>query len=284
MNKAMVLRELLTSPRLIRAAGAHDGLGAALVERAGFDAVWASSFGVSAARALPDASLLSMTEYLQASMYMNAACTIPVIADCDTGFGNALNVAHMVRQFEAAGIAAVCIEDKAFPKVNSFVDSHQSLLDAETFAYRLRVAKATQTTPEFVVMARTEALIAGLGLDHALHRAGAYADAGADAILVHSKKKSSEELEDFLRKWDRPQPIVAVPTTYYRWTAEQAEEAGIKIVIYANQALRASVTASRKTLRTICSTGSSEAVEDSIAPMSEIFELQQLGQWLALEP
>src|SRR5256714_15508226 len=120
-TKATRLRARLSEPEVIRVSGAHDALSALVAEEVGFDAVWASSLTISASRGLPDMSLLTMTDYLQAAAHMNDACGCPVIADCDTGFGNALNVAYMVRQYEAAGVAAVCIEDKVFPKRNSFM-------------------------------------------------------------------------------------------------------------------------------------------------------------------
>src|SRR5215469_10454005 len=134
MTKAGHLRGLLGADRLVRVAGAHDGLGAVLVEEGGFDAVWASSFEISAARALPDASILTMTEYLRTAVELDRACSLPVIADCDTGFGGALNVAYMVTEYERSGIAAVCIEDKVFPKLNSFADQRQQLADTADFA------------------------------------------------------------------------------------------------------------------------------------------------------
>src|SRR3989440_11747631 len=126
-EKASSLRQRLAHPGVIRVAGAHDALSARVAEEVGFDAVWASSLAISAARGRPDMSLLTMTDYLQAAGHINDVCTAPAIADCDTGFGNALNVAYTVRQPEAAGRAAVCIEDKVVPKRNSFVDADQIL-------------------------------------------------------------------------------------------------------------------------------------------------------------
>ncbi|MGW1376155.1 isocitrate lyase/phosphoenolpyruvate mutase family protein [Streptomyces sp. NPDC002446] len=277
------LRAALASGSLVRAAGAHNALGAALVEQAGFEAVWASSFETSAARCLPDASLLTMTDYLEAAAQMQAACAIPVVADVDTGFGGVLNVAHMVREYEAAGITAVSMEDKVFPKMNSFVATEHTLLDTSEFAHRLRTAKEVQTGSEFFLIARTEALINGLGTEEALHRCRAYADAGADAVLVHSKAKTPLQIEEFLRGWDGRVPVVIVPTTYPDWSADEAHAAGVSMVIYANQALRANVQSVRQTLRTIYEKGASTAVEEDIAPVSEIFELQGLARWMELE-
>ncbi len=283
MSKAGLLRERLTGPGAVRVAGAHDALSARVAEEVGFDAVWASSLAISAARGLPDMSLLTMTDYLQAAGHINDVCTIPVIADCDTGFGNALNVAYMVRQYEAAGIAAVCIEDKVFPKRNSFVDTDQILEDADLFARKIEIAKQTQVTKDFLLIARTEAAIAGAGVDEALRRAHRYVDAGADAVLMHSKSAQPDEVLSFLDQWQRRAPVVVVPTTYYGWPAEHAAEAGVAMVIYANQALRASVQSMRQALGAVLAAGCSVGIEEQIAPMAEIFRLQRVDDWLALE-
>lgn len=275
------LRASLTRPEVARAAGAHDGLTARVIEECGYDAVWASSFEISASRALPDMSLLTMTDYLEAARQMAAATDLPVLADCDTGFGNRLNAAYMVQQYEAAGIAGVCIEDKIYPKRNSFLDG-QVLEEPAEFAAKVEVAVGSRRNPDFVVMARTEALIAGLGLAAALQRCHAYADAGADAILIHSKSAEPDEVIEFLRAWHRPVPVVVVPTTYYGWDIEAAAEAGVAMVIYANQGLRSAVQAMRQVLADIRSTGSSVRVEPEIASMKEIFRLTKVDAWTAV--
>ena len=187
MNKAAKLRELFKSEGVIRAVGAHDGLSAKLVELNGFDGVWASGFEISASHAVPDANILTMTQYLEAASIMNDAVSIPVVADCDTGYGNSNNVMHMVRKYEAAGIAAVTIEDKMFPKVNSYIPGRQEWASIAEFVGKILAAKNAQQTKDFMVIARVEALIAGWGQEEALRRAHAYAEAGADAILIHPK-------------------------------------------------------------------------------------------------
>jgi phosphoenolpyruvate phosphomutase len=281
--KSTRLRELLASGTLVRAVGAYNALMAVLVEQAGFDAVWVSSFEVSACRALPDASLLTMTDYLEAAVQIERACDLPVIADCDTGFGNALNVAHMVRSYEAAGIAAVSIEDKVFPKVNSFADHDQSLVPMADFAHRIAVGKAAQRTRDFLLIARTEAYVAGLGTDEVIRRASAYVNAGADAVLVHSKADTPREVQSFLSQWAGRCAVVIVPTTYPGWHADDAARAGVAMCIYANHGLRATVAAVRGTLSAIHADGATAKVEEAIAPISEIFALQRLDRWLSLE-
>ena len=154
-------RSVLAISNPSRVAGAHDALGGVLAEQAGFDAVWSSSLEVSAVRCLPDASLLTVTEYLEAASNIQKALHIPVIADCDTGYGNAMNVTHMVHEYEGAGITAVCLEDKLFPKLNSFAKGDQTLLPKTEFGHKIPSAKQAQRTADFFVIARTEALISG---------------------------------------------------------------------------------------------------------------------------
>ncbi|MFC1904266.1 isocitrate lyase/phosphoenolpyruvate mutase family protein [Chloroflexota bacterium] len=182
MSKAQKLRELFSREGMIRIVGAHDGITAKLVELNGFDGVWAGGFEVSTSYAVPDANILTMTQYFQAASIMNDAVSIPVIADCDTGYGNSNNVMHMVRKYEAAGVAAVSIEDKKFPKVNNYIPGRQELAPIAEFVGKILAAKSTQTTKDFMVIARVEAMIAGWSEEEALRRAHAYADAGADAV------------------------------------------------------------------------------------------------------
>ena len=265
------LKRLLAERPQVVAAGAHDALSARLVEQAGFDAIWASGFGLSAVRAVPDASILTMSETLEATRAMVEATSIPIIADCDTGFGNAINVMRTVADFEAAGVAAISIEDNVFPKRCSFYAGvARELVPAEEHARKVAAAKAAQRSDDFVVIARTEALIAGWGKEEALSRARAYADAGADAILIHSKHPDLSELAEVAAAWDRPVPLVSVPTTYIGASFEELERAGFKLVIYANQALRASLDAMKDALRALRS-GEAAALEKRIAPLEDVY-------------
>lgn len=276
-------RSVLEKGAPVRVAGAHNALGGVLAQQAGFEAVWSSSLEVSAARCLPDASILTMTEYLESAVHMQRALQIPVVADCDTGYGGTMNVAHMVREFEDNGITAVCMEDKLFPKMNSFVGEGQSLLGTPAFAAKVSTAKAVQSTEDFFVIARTEALISGLGVDEALGRCHAYCDAGADAVLIHSKAPTNAQVLEFLAAWDGRRPVVVVPTTYPDWHVDEATRAGVSVIIYANQGLRAIVSSLRKTYEAIYRTGDSTEVEDLIVPVGEIFELQHLKEWQKLD-
>jgi phosphoenolpyruvate phosphomutase len=179
-----------------------------------------------------------------------------------------------VRQFEAAGVAGVCIEDKLFPKINSFAQGSQELLPITDFVAKLRAGQEARQDPDFVIVARVEALIAGCGLDETLARARAYADAGADAVLVHSKAADVSEIAAVACVWDRPVPLVAVPTTYYRVSAQELAALGIKVVIYANQGLRAALKAMEEIYAEILLSGSTATVESRLWPMKTIFGLQ----------
>ncbi|MFE2926837.1 isocitrate lyase/phosphoenolpyruvate mutase family protein [Streptomyces goshikiensis] len=273
-SKSARLRELLAGPVPVTAVGAHDGLTAKLVERAGFDAVWCSSFEVSASYGLPDASLVTMTQFLSAAEAMDAITDIPIVADCDTGFGGPLNVAFAVERYERANIAAMCIEDKLFPKMNSFADAAQDLLPTEEFVLKIKAGKEAQSDDRFLLIARTEALIAGQCIDEALYRVHAYAEAGADAVLVHSKSSRPDEILELGARWDNRIPLVAVPTTYASVSEQSLFEAGYRLVIYANQGMRAAVKGMREVLGKLRVAGHAESVHDDIATMSEIFELQ----------
>ncbi|MEA2162977.1 MAG: phosphoenolpyruvate phosphomutase [Thermoanaerobaculia bacterium] len=271
---ATILRRRLANPEIIRLAGAHNALSAKMAERAGFEGVWASGFEIAASYAVPDASIVTMSEHLALARSMCDAVKIPVVVDCDTGYGDELQFAHAVRQFEAAGVAGVCVEDKQFPKRNSFSGGRQELVPIDAFVEKLHAGKQAQRTRDFAIIARTEALIAGCDIAEALLRARTYADAGADAVLIHSKARTAAEIAQFAMEWDRPIPLVAVPTTYYDTPLNELAALGIKVVIYANQGLRCALKAMERVYAEILRSGSTASVEDELWPMQTIFKLQ----------
>jgi len=277
VNKSAQFRKRLKSGKPVLLSGAHDAICAKLIEEAGFHGVWASSFGISAAsKCMPDANVLTMTEALEATKGMNEATSLPVIADCDNGYGNAINVIRMVREYERAGIAGISIEDNPFPKKCSlYPGERQELVDKDEMAGRIHAAKSTQRNPDFFVIARTEALIAGLGMEEALSRAKAYEEAGADAILIHSRLSTPDEIREFCARWKKigKAPLVAVPTKYPDITAKELKKMGIDITIFANQAIRASIKAMKETLDEVRKAESVSSVSKKIAPLSEVFRL-----------
>jgi len=277
MTKSSILRQKLESQKIVKVAGAFDAMSAKLVEIHGFDAVWAGSFAISATHALPDASILTMTEFLDAASRMADACEIPVIADCDTGFGGPSNVSHMVKKYENAGIAAISIEDKLFPKQNSLLENgKQDLLSEKDFVAKIIAAKNAKTNQDFMIIARIEALISGHGVKEALSRADAYENAGADAILIHSKKDTPEEIFEFCDSWNGKIPIIAIPTSYPSVTLDELISHKIKAVIYANQTLRATYSAISDLLKQISSSQSLSQVSQKFSSMEQIFQLQEM--------
>jgi phosphoenolpyruvate phosphomutase len=274
MSPAATLRARLAAPSPVVIIGAHDGLSAKLGAEAGFDGIWASGFEISASYGVPDANILSMAENLHAAKMMADAVRVPIVADCDNGYGNAINVIRCVEGYEQAGIAGICIEDNIFPKRCSFYAGvKRELATVEEHAGKIRAAKRTQKSADFVVIARTEALIAGWGLDEALKRGRAYADAGADAVLVHSKSPSPDEVLTFAARWDRDLPLVCVPTIYKDTTVQTLHEAGYKMVIFANHGLRAAIRAMTDTFKTLRAELYPGSVEDRIVPLSRVYEI-----------
>ncbi|RVG99425.1 phosphonopyruvate hydrolase [Sinorhizobium meliloti] len=280
MSKGKQLKQTIIANGLAHVMAAHSPLSARLVEEAGFDGIWASGFELSALYGLADVSMISMTQHLDMVRAMGEQSSLPIIADIDTGFGNAINVIYAIQQYERAGAAAVVIEDKTFPKVTSLVaDGRQDLLRSEEFQGKIRAAVATRSNPDFLIIARTEALIAGLGEEEALKRAAAYEAAGADMILIHSKQKTPDEVESFVRNWNGKVPVVIVPTAYPEMNEERIKALGkIAIVIYGNHAIRASVTAMQDAFSRILKDRGIHAVNKDIVSVEEIFRLQKMDQ------
>lgn len=273
LSRAAKLRNCLVSPGLAFIMEAHSGLSAKIVEEAGFQGVWASGLSISAMLGLRDNNEASWTQVLDVLEFMADATTLPILVDGDTGYGNFNNVRRLVRKLGERGIAGVCLEDKIFPKTNSFLGERQPLADIAEFCGRIRAGKDSQTDDSFSIVARTEALISGHSMDEALRRAEAYHAAGADAILVHSKKSHAGEITGFMDRWDRRCPIVIVPTMYYATPAETFRRAGISLVIWANHLVRASIAAMRETASRIAETESLLEVEGRVTSVREIFRL-----------
>jgi phosphoenolpyruvate phosphomutase len=282
------LNEGLRGDRSVVAVGAHDALTAKLIGDHGFDAVWVSGLGVATmAHALPDLNLTTMSEALAAAQRIDAATELPVIADCDNGFGGVGNVVRTLVEYERAGIAAISIEDNLFPKRNSLLgaETKRELIPMAEQARRLRAAKRAQVTDDFVLIARVESLIAGHGVQDACARADAYVEAGVDAILIHSRDKTLAEIDGFLSSWKGfgSIPLVAVPTLFPTFSAEQLYQRGFNLVILANQPMRAAVGAIESTLAALAVAGRASDVESSIVPVDHIFDLVGTKEAIALE-
>ncbi len=272
-TKCAALRQEFFSPDLSFLMEAHSGLSAKIVEEAGFAGLWASGLTISASLGLRDSNEASWTQVLAVLEYMADATERPILVDGDTGYGNFNNVRRLVRKLCDYHIAGVCIEDKLFPKTNSFVGERQPLAEIDEFCGRIKAGKDSQTDDDFVLVARVEALISGHGLDEALRRAEAYHAAGADAVLIHSKLPNASEILAFTKLWENRCPLVIVPTTYSATPTEMFRQAGISTIIWANHNLRASISAMRETSRRIFADQSLREIEGRVAAVKEIFQL-----------
>ena len=287
MNKAektTQLKNLLHSGQTEFILEAHNGLAAKIVEEAGFKGIWGSGLALSAQHAVRDNNELSWTEVVGMLEFMSDATTIPILLDGDTGYGDFNNMRRLVRKLEQRDIAGVCIEDKLFPKTNSFIQGEQQELeDIETFCGKIQAGKDAQADEDFCIVARVEAFIAGWGLAEALKRGEAYRRAGADAILIHSKLSRPDEILAFAQEWDDRCPLVVVPTKYYSTPTEVFRQHKISLVIWANHLIRANIAAMQATARTIFESESLVDVEGRVATVPEIFRLQGADELLEAE-
>ncbi|MFT5396960.1 MAG: phosphoenolpyruvate phosphomutase [Gammaproteobacteria bacterium] len=275
ISKCKQLRSLLVSKELEFILEAHNGISASIVESAGFKGIWGSGLAMSAQFGVRDSNEASWTQVVDMLEFMSDATSIPILLDGDTGYGNFNNMRRLVVKLEQRDIAGVCIEDKQFPKTNSFIDGNkQPLADIDEFCGKIKAGKDSQTDDDFSIVARVEALIAGWGLNEALKRAEAYRQAGADGILIHSKLSRPDEILAFAKEWAGRSPLVIVPTKYYSTPTDAFRKAGIDLVIWANHLIRSSVHEMEKTSKAIFDSESLADVEDKIASVDHIFQLQ----------
>jgi len=283
-SRSARLRQMLVSDELEFIMEAHNGLSARIVREAGFRAIWASGLAISAQYGVRDNNEVSWTQVVDTLEFMADASELPILLDGDTGYGNFNNVRRLVKKLEQRSIAGVCIEDKQFPKTNSFIDGErQPLAEMEEFCGKIKAGKDSQTDEHFSIVARVEALIAGWGMDEALRRAEAYRLAGADAILIHSRLSRPDEILAFAQEWARRAPLVIVPTKYYSTPSEVFRKAGISVVIWANHLIRAATSSMQAVAKEIHDSQTLVNVEDRIASVNEIFRLQNADEYSAAE-
>ncbi|PXW17657.1 phosphoenolpyruvate mutase [Paraburkholderia caballeronis] len=283
-SRSARLRQMLISNELEFLMEAHNGLSARIAREAGFKAIWGSGLSISAQFGVRDNNEASWTQVVDNLEFMADASDLPILLDGDTGYGNFNNVRRLVRKLEQRGIAGVCIEDKQFPKTNSFIKGEaQPLADMDEFCGKIKAGKDSQTDENFSIVARVEALIAGWGMDEALKRAEAYRLAGADAILIHSKLSKPDEILTFAREWAGRGPLVIVPTKYYSTPTDVFRKAGISVVIWANHLVRASASAMQAVAKQIHDSETLVDVEDRIASVNEIFRLQDADEYSEAE-
>ncbi len=280
------LKKVLEMKGLITAMEAHDGLTGLIVENTvvhqnggahQFDAMWISSLCDSTAKGKPDIELVDMTSRFRTIEDITEVTTKPIIFDGDTG-GKTEHFVYTVRSLERLGVSMVIIEDKTGLKKNSLfgTEVQQTQDSIENFCEKIRAGKKAQRTREFMICARIESLILERGMEDALKRAFAFAEAGADAIMIHSRKKDPSEIQEFIEKFraaDRTTPIVLVPTSFNSVTEEEWKQRGANIIIYANQLMRAQVPAMQKAARTILENHRAEECDAMLMPFKEIIRL-----------
>lgn len=280
------LKRVLEMKGLITAMEAHDGLTGLIVENTvvhqdggahQFDAMWVSSLCDSTAKGKPDIELVDMTSRFRTIEDITEVTTKPIIFDGDTG-GKTEHFVYTVRSLERLGVSMVIIEDKTGLKKNSLFGTEvvQTQDSIENFSAKIRAGKKAQRTKEFMICARIESLILEQGMEDALTRAFAFAEAGADAIMIHSRKKDPSEIQEFIEKFrakDKTTPIVLVPTSFNSVTEEEWKQRGANIIIYANQLMRAEVPAMQKAAETILENHRAKECDDMIMPFKDIIRL-----------
>jgi phosphoenolpyruvate phosphomutase len=286
------LKALLESGKTVRVLEAHNGLSGIIantVEVTGesdgqsiarqFDAIWESSLTDSASKGHPDIEVVTFDSRFHTINEILAVTDKPMIVDGDTG-GDANTFEYTISKLERAGVSAVIIEDKVFPKRNSLeAGVQQNLQEPEIFAQKIRRGKSIQKTKEFMIIARIESLIAGKPMEDALNRATQYLQAGVDGIMIHSKSKNPDEILEFSRKYkiilkdlNLNKPLVCVPTTYNKITEDELSAAGFDIIIYANHLLRSAYLAMMETAKTILRNQRSLEADPLCTPVREIFK------------
>lgn len=275
MTKSDKLRYLLNSNDTEFIMEAHSGVSAVIAEDTGFKGIWASGLTMSAMTGCRDRNELDISEVCKIVEWMADHTTVPILVDGDTGGVDPNAARILVNKLTKAGAAGVCIEDKLYPKHNSFlVNSKEDLSDP--YFHANKIIEMKKENPNFVVIARLESFIAGQSVDEAIRRANIYSKAGADAILVHSKRKDSSDIVAFMDKWDTSiSPVVIVPTKYYTTPTDEFKDLGISIVIWANHQMRASIVSMKTLCNQVYNSQSLVPVESKIATVSDIFELQK---------
>jgi 2-methylisocitrate lyase-like PEP mutase family enzyme len=277
-----MLRQLLKRDKLLVAPGCFDGLSARLVEEAGFEAAYLSGGAVARSMGIPDIGLVTLSETIERAAQVVAAIKIPIIADADTGYGNAVNLVRTVREFERAGVAAIHIEDQITPKRCGHLDGKEVISLAE-MEKKLEAALATRTDPDFCIIARTDAR--GVhGFDDAIKRGRAFAKLGVDAIFIEAPQ-SEEELAEIPRRI----PNVPLLVNVFKGgktpmlPMQRLQEMGYRIAIYPSESQRAAIHAMRRALETLKREGTTESIDDSLTTFKERDRVVGLDDWQKIE-
>ncbi len=278
-SKRTRLRRLL-SEETLAVPGVFNALTAQLVEQTGFKVVYVSGAGLSNSAGYPDEGLLTLPEFVQQARYVADAVAIPVICDADTGFGEALNVARTVREFEAAGVAGIHMEDQEWPKRCGHLEG-KSVVESEAMAEKVRAAVHARTDPEFLIIARTDARSVG-GLDEAIRRGRLYVDAGADAIFPEALE-TAKEFQVFADKVNpsfgvRAPILVANMTEFGKsplMSVESLGQLGYRMVLFPQTALRVALKAMMEVLHDLKQKGTQKGFVNQMMTRKDLYELLQ---------
>jgi 2-methylisocitrate lyase-like PEP mutase family enzyme len=282
MNPRQLFKSFLKRDKLLVAPGCFDGLSARLVEEAGFEALYLSGGAVARSMGLPDIGLITMSEVIERAAQVVSAVRIPVIADADTGYGNAINLVRTVREYERAGVAAIHIEDQITPKRCGHLDGKEVIPLAEMIK-KLEGALASRADPDFCIIARTDAR--GVhGFDDAIERARAFAELGVDAVFVEAPQ-SEAELEEI----PRVVPEIPLLVNVFKGgktpmlPVERLQEMGYRIAIYPSETQRAGIFAMRQALNLLKQEGTTEAMDTALTTFKERDKIVALEEWQKLE-
>jgi phosphoenolpyruvate mutase len=285
------LKRLLAAKPLLRFLDIHNALSGLIIENVKvdtdhgpreFDGMWGSSLTDSTAKGKPDIEAVDVSSRMSTLNEVLEVTTKPIIYDGDTG-GKTEHFVFTVKTLERLGVSAVIIEDKTGLKKNSLfgTDVEQTQDSIENFSLKIKAGKLAQATNDFMIIARIESLILGQGIDHAMERAEAFLDAGADGIMIHSREKSPDEIFEFCDRYAKltnKKTLVAVPSSYNSVYESELIDKGVNIVIYANQLLRSAYPAMVDTASSILMNGRSAEVDDKMMPIKQILELIQGGK------
>jgi phosphoenolpyruvate phosphomutase len=260
-----------TDPAIL--VGVHNPMTAALVQRAGFSGGWLSSLEVSTVYGIPDRNLISADLVGNVVSAICSRVSLPLMVDADNGYGSPLAAARAARLLSDAGAAGLAIEDNPFPKMNSFSGGAAELESIDDYCAKVSAIRDA-VDDDFLVIARTEALIRGHGQDAALKRAEAYEESGADLILIHTRDSTGSEVREVAEAWSGNSPLVTVPTAFPEITAQELGSLGYSMIIYANPLIRAAIWGTQRALALV-SDGHPEWVDSEFGEMANLISFSE---------
>jgi len=282
MTSRQTLKQLFKRNKLLVAPGCFDGLSARLVQEAGFEAAYLSGGAVARSMGIPDIGLVTMSESIERAVQVVSAINIPIIADADTGYGNAVNLVRSVREFERAGVAAIHIEDQITPKRCGHLDGKE-VISLEEMELKLKAALAARSDPDFAIIARTDARGVN-GFEDAVKRANAFAKLGVDAIFLEAPQSEAE-----LAEIPKRVPNIPLLVNVFKGgktpmlPMERLEKMGYRIAIYPSETQRAAIHAMRAALSTLKREGTTESIDANLTTFKDRDKVVGLDEWNKIE-